>query len=164
MKASVSDSTYMDKRRIRAFTLAELIVVMGVIALMVALGANLGLQSPIAARMRSSVGEAAGLFEYARELAMARQVRSRIWINNGTKDAEKSLRYLVVAVEEPREMNDQAEAEAGRDVEEAAPVTKWGVESAGKYLTTGVYFQPIIERKAMWNMTSATEGAGDSWY
>ncbi|MCB1094836.1 MAG: hypothetical protein KDN22_04575 [Verrucomicrobiae bacterium] len=158
MKATVSDTSYAKKGSLRAFTLAELIVVMGVIAIMVVLGANLGLQSPIAARMRSSVGEAAGLFEYARELAMAKQVRSRVWINNGTKDVEKDLRYMVVAVEDRSEIAGNAEAE------QKELVTKWRAETAGKYLSAGVFFQPIVERKATWSMRSGTEGAGDSWY
>lgn len=140
----------------QGFTLAELIVVMGVIAVMVALGANLGLQTPTSARMRASVGEAASLFEYARELAMAKQVRARVWISHDTKDVEKDLRLMVVAIEDRKEVDDLADEEN--------PVAEWRVESRIKYLSTGVYFQPMVERKTTWDMRSGKEGSGSSWY
>ena len=67
-----------------------------------------------------------------------------------------------------KRMRNEAGPQAGQindDYEDAAesPV-KWRVEGAAKTLNSGVFFQPIVERKTSWNMRTGTEGAGSSWY
>ena len=42
--------------------MTELIVVLGVISMMVVLGANLGLKSPLSARMQASISDSASMF------------------------------------------------------------------------------------------------------
>ena len=109
------------EERARAFTLVELMVVVGLITI---LAAFLGLAlSPGSAGSRLSSGEtiATGMVQAARAQAMLKSTKARCIVNFDPDDRERYLRYLGVVFLNQKD-------------------NLWYAANAGSYLPKGIYY------------------------
>ena len=130
----------------RGFTLVELLVVVGVMAVMLSIAA-IGIQNIDKGQSTiTGVATTQSLLDEARNLAIGRGTRARLCIHADASDEQdRYLRFMVVAYE--RIQRNDAGEETGR---------VWQVDSRGTSLPNGVYFHPELSSQA----SSTVNGLG----
>ncbi len=128
---------FSEKSR-RAFTLVELLAVIGIIAVMATvIGVSLG-GGNATTSLGSSQRIAAGIFQSARSIAVLKQTKTRVLIygsNGADTDAAKYLRFMQVIYYTGTEMVDDGSGTP-------TPQDIWVAANAGTYLPQGVYYYP----------------------
>jgi prepilin-type N-terminal cleavage/methylation domain-containing protein len=125
----------MSSRRVPAFTLVEMIIVITIITILLTVGA-LGLRNLAkGSGVSATVPVTEAVFAEARAIAIGKGTNARVLINSN-KDDDRYLRFMVVAY-----LDDDS--------------GKWVAESRGTSLPKGVYFSQDFSKKS-----HSTGGAG----
>ncbi len=143
------------RKRASAFTLFEILVVIGLMAL---LGGALGLalwpgENGQVLQLQTSQRTAASLFSSARLQAIIKNTEARLIIHNDDSDPEKNLRYLGFIYKDPQNPDGD----------------EWMALLDGVFLPSGVYFletlsSPLNTMRIAFPKTRASAGVGEQWY
>lgn len=131
-------ATFFRRSRNRGFTLIEMLVVIGIIAVLLTMGA-IGLRNMAEGKgTASAVSSAEALFAEAKAGAMSRGGRARVLVDiNDANNNDTYLRRLVVAYE-------SIDPATGKPV---TPET-WEISNRGYAIPSGVFFSRVYSRSA----------------
>ncbi len=142
-------------KKVAGFTLFEIVVVTGLIAL---LGGTLGLALWSEGKenqqaLRTSQGTAATLLRTARLQAIMQNTEARFIIHNDESDPDKKLRYLGLIYKNPENPDGE----------------EWFAPRDGVLIPTGVYFDqnlsgPLKTMQISFPRRRAATGTGETWY
>src|SRR6478609_458068 len=128
------------RKRVRAFTLVEMLVVIAIMAILMSAGA-IGLGGMGGKGVSSGVATAESLFDEARSMAVGKNVRACVLIAKDlTNNGSENLRRMVVAYE-----NIDSTTGIAKDPDSNAP--DWVLSSRGAVLPDQTYFSKTFSVK-----------------